>query len=92
MGALRAGVKTVIIPADNVVDLEDIDQTVRAKLEFVSAENIDDILDVALVRKTSETQTAAAIPVPGQELLLLVSVAERPAERSCFRGLPDAAS
>jgi ATP-dependent Lon protease len=69
MGALRAGVKTVIIPADNVPDLEDIDQTVRAKLEFVSAENIDDILDVALVRKSADTGTAAAIPMTGQDLL-----------------------
>ena len=69
MGALRAGVRTVIIPADNVPDLEDIDQTVRAKLAFVSAENIDDILDVALVRKTADTAAAAAIPIPGQDLL-----------------------
>ena len=70
MGALRAGVKTVIIPADNEVDLENIDQTVRAKLNFMTAENVDDILDFVLVRKKSETAAAAApIPVPGQELL-----------------------
>ena len=69
MGALRAGVKTVIIPQDNEVDLENIDQTVRAKLQFVTAENVDDILDVALVRKTSETAVSAPLPVQGQELL-----------------------
>jgi len=70
MGALRAGVKTVIIPAENEVDLENIDQTVRAKLNFMTAENVDDILDFVLVRKKSETAAAAApIPVPGQELL-----------------------
>jgi len=69
MGALRAGVKTVIIPADNEVDLENIDQTVRAKLNFMTAENVDDILDFVLVRKKGETAAAAPIPVPGQELL-----------------------
>ena len=69
MAALRAGVRTVIIPVDNVSDLEEIDQTVRARLQFVSAENVDDILDVALARKTSETAAAAPLPVPGQELL-----------------------
>ena len=69
MGALRAGVKTVIIPLDNEVDLENIDQTVRAKLSFVTAENVDDILDLVLVRKKSETAAAAALPVAGQEIL-----------------------
>jgi len=69
MGALRAGVKTVIIPADNEADLENIDQTVRAKLNFVTAENVDDILDLVLIRKKSETAAAAPLPVAGQELL-----------------------
>jgi ATP-dependent Lon protease len=69
MGALRAGVRTVIIPADNEVDLENIDQTVRAKLSFVTAENVDDILDTVLVRKTGETASPAPIPVQGQELI-----------------------
>ena len=67
MGALRAGVKTVIIPKDNEVDLENIDQTVRSKLSFVTAENVDDILDVALTRKSNETALPAPIPVQGQE-------------------------
>ena len=69
MGALRAGVKTVIIPRDNEADLESIDQTVRGKLHFVTAENVDDILDTALVRKTGETQVPAPLPVQGQERL-----------------------
>ena len=67
MAALRAGVKTVIIPVDNEIDLEEIDQTVRARLSFVTAENVDDILDVALNRKKGETELAAPIPAIGQE-------------------------
>ena len=67
MAALRAGVKTVIIPVDNEIDLEEIDQTVRARLSFVTAENVDDILDVALNRKKGEAELAAPIPAIGQE-------------------------
>ncbi len=69
MGALRAGVKTVIIPKDNEADLENIDQTVRSKLSFVTAENVDDILDTALARKTNETAIPAPLPVQSQERL-----------------------
>ena len=48
MAALRAGVKTVIIPSENEPDLDDIDQLVRQDLNFITTENIDDILDVVL--------------------------------------------
>jgi len=48
MAALRAGVKTVIIPAENEADLDEIDQTVRSKLNFITTDNIDDVLDVVL--------------------------------------------
>ena len=67
MAALRSGVKTVIIPADNESDLEKIDQTVRSKLQFVTAENVDDILEVALARKSREEAVAGALPLAGQE-------------------------
>ncbi len=50
MAALRAGVSTVIIPAANEPDLEEIDPAVRDSLKFVTAEHVDDILDVALNR------------------------------------------
>ena len=50
MAAMRAGVKTVIIPADNEADLENIDQTVRRALEFVPTDRVDKVLDVALIR------------------------------------------
>jgi ATP-dependent Lon protease len=48
MAALRAGVKTVLIPAENEPDLDDIDQVVRSQLNFIATDNIDDILDIAL--------------------------------------------
>ena len=48
MAALRHGVHTVIIPRDNERDLEEIDQTVRRQLNFVSAETVDTVLQTAL--------------------------------------------
>ncbi len=49
MAAMRNGIKTVIIPADNEKDLEEIDQTVRAALQFVTVERADQVLAQALV-------------------------------------------
>ena len=48
MAALRSGVKTVLIPAENEPDLDEIDQVVRQDLNFITTDNIDDILDIAL--------------------------------------------
>ena len=63
MAALRAGVSTVIIPAGNEADLDEIDQTVRHSLKFVTADHVDAILDVALNRLDAG-QPAGASPVP----------------------------
>ena len=52
MAALRHGIRTVIIPRDNERDLEEIDQTVRRQLNFVSAQTIDTVLETALNRNT----------------------------------------
>ena len=48
MAALRNGVRTVILPAENVPDLEDIDQTVRSALHFIPVEHVDEVLAAAL--------------------------------------------
>ena len=51
MAALRHGIRTVIIPADNERDLEEIDQTVRQHLNFITAQTVDTVLETALNRK-----------------------------------------
>ncbi len=60
MAALRTGVSTVIIPADNEKDLEEIDPDVRRGLKFVTADHVDHILDVALLRMPENTEKPAA--------------------------------
>ena len=49
MAALRHGIKTVIIPAENEKDLEEIDQTVRQSLNFITVSHVDSVIAAALV-------------------------------------------
>ncbi len=48
LAALRAGITTVLLPARNRKDLEDIPAEARAKIEFVWLEQVDDALAAAL--------------------------------------------
>ena len=58
VAAARAGIRTVILPARNRRDLEDIPDSVRARLEFVWAERIDDVLARALEGAPAERAAA----------------------------------
>ena len=60
MAALRHGIRTVIIPRDNERDLEEIDQTVRRQLNFISAETVDTVLEAALNRPAQLDPTILA--------------------------------
>ncbi len=51
MAALRNGVTTVIIPAENEPDLEKIDPNVRAALHFITAERVQTVLDTAIIKE-----------------------------------------
>jgi ATP-dependent Lon protease len=50
LAALRGGIKTVLIPDDNVKDLADIPEEVKKKLELVPVARMEDVLKTALVR------------------------------------------
>jgi ATP-dependent Lon protease len=50
LAALRGGIKTVMIPEENVKDLADISAEVKKKLEIVPVARIEDVLKTALVR------------------------------------------
>ena len=64
MAALRHGIRTVIIPADNERDLLEIDQTVRRQLNFISARTVDTVLEAALNRKV-EAAPGILTDLPG---------------------------
>ncbi|HET8876505.1 MAG TPA: S16 family serine protease, partial [Casimicrobiaceae bacterium] len=48
LAALRAGIKTVMLPVRNQRDLDDIPTDARAQLEFVWMESVDDAIATAL--------------------------------------------
>lgn len=49
LGALRAGIKTVIIPAKNKNELAEIPAAIKRKLKFVPVQNMDEIIELALL-------------------------------------------
>jgi ATP-dependent Lon protease len=49
LGALRAGITTIVLPKDNEGDLEDIPDEARQKLEFHCVETLDEVFDIALL-------------------------------------------
>ena len=53
LAAQRAGIKTVLLPARNRRDLDDIPADARAQLEFVWLERIDDAIEHALLPRAS---------------------------------------
>ena len=57
LGAMRAGVTTVIIPKLNEKDLVDVPEEAKQKLKFIPVENVDEVLNIAL-----ETNDAANLP------------------------------
>lgn len=60
MAAYKAGIKTVIIPAANKPDLEEVDDKVKENIEFVYANTLDDVLAVALMPKAEAKKNVPA--------------------------------
>lgn len=54
IAAYKSGIRTVIIPSKNVPDIAEIDPVVRANVDFIPVDNIDDVLNLALVELPSE--------------------------------------
>jgi ATP-dependent Lon protease len=60
LAALRAGIKTVMIPARNAKDLEDVPAEAKAKLEFVFLERIEDAVKTAIGELPQAAEKLAA--------------------------------
>ena len=63
LAALRGGIKTVLIPRENVKDLEEIPENVKNGLEIIPVKWIDKVLEIAL-----EKQPRAAVRRRGRGL------------------------
>jgi ATP-dependent Lon protease len=68
LAALRAGIKTVLIPSENEKDLADIPDNVKKGLEIIPVESVDQVLKTALTKpltpvewiEPAEIETAAS--------------------------------
>jgi ATP-dependent Lon protease len=56
LAALRAGITTILLPARNRKDLEDIPESAREQLEFIFLETVDDALAVAFEQEDAESE------------------------------------
>jgi ATP-dependent Lon protease len=68
LAALRAGIKTIVIPEENMKDLAEIGDEVKTNLQIVPASRMDDVLKVALQRLPK--------PIPLEEEAPAVAAAE----------------
>jgi ATP-dependent Lon protease len=65
LAALRGGIKTVLIPEENVKDLQEIPDNVKSGLEIVPVKWIDKVLEIALERvPTALPDDIAVVPTP----------------------------
>ncbi len=67
LAAHRHGLKTVILPQANEIDLEDVPQEIRDELSFVLVEHMDQVLSTALTPDVElEIDTAEALKSNGR--------------------------
>src|SRR5436853_2322954 len=65
LAAHRGGIKTVMIPEENVKDLVEIPDNIKNKLEIVPVKWIDKVLEIALERQpTAMPENDATPPIP----------------------------
>jgi len=60
LAALRAGIKTVMLPKRNEKDLEDVPAEARQKLEFVFLERVEDAIRTAVGPEAGDLAKGAA--------------------------------
>ncbi len=54
MAAYKNGIRTVLIPKDNVSDLEEVDDKIKAEVAFIPVGHVSEVLDIILVKKDAE--------------------------------------
>ncbi len=85
MAAFMAGVKTVLIPEENVRDLDDIDQAVRQALEFIPCAHMDDVVRAVFPAVTVEQVSEPEAALPESAPIPAPAPAVRPARRTVGR-------
>ncbi|WP_170002034.1 endopeptidase La [Pseudopontixanthobacter vadosimaris] len=71
LAALRGGMKTVLIPEENVKDLAEIPGNVTEGLEIVPVSHVDQVLQHALTRPTAEIEWTEADDLASQPAAII---------------------
>ncbi len=64
--AYTMGIRRILIPRDNMRDMDELDKTVAAEVTFVPCDTLDDVLKEALVREES-AEDVREVPVVVEE-------------------------
>lgn len=54
MAAYKSGIRTVIIPQNNLPDIAEIDSVVKESVEFIPVDNIEKVLEIMLLKPESK--------------------------------------
>jgi ATP-dependent Lon protease len=68
LGAVRAGIKEIILPMDNEADIEDIPADVQERLTFHLVETLDEVVSVAFVGEPTKGKKAPRRQRPRKEV------------------------
>lgn len=58
LAAHRAGIKKILIPKENDKDLEEIPAAIKKDLDIILVENMDEVIDIALLNKRSKKKVS----------------------------------
>ena len=79
MAAYREGMKTVLIPKDNVSDLYEVDDEVKKNLEFLPMSNLSQVLNAALLKpKAAATHPRTKKSTKAADAAAMSQTAEKP--------------
>ena len=79
MAAYREGMKTVLIPKDNLSDLYEVDDEVKKNIEFLPMSNLSQVLAAALLKpKTVSAGHPRTRKVKPAEAAALPQTTEKP--------------
>ena len=79
MAAYREGMKTVLIPKDNVSDLYEVDDEVKKNIEFLPMSNLSQVLNAALLKpKAAATHPRTKKSAKAADAAAMSQTAEKP--------------
>ena len=74
LGALRAGITTVILPRQNLQDPRNLPKELKRRMTFIPVAHMDEVLDVALEWGAERRPFARAVPSAGLSPASIASV------------------